>query len=170
MLNFIAFRLPLTHAGTYCMTIVPQTPGPLTIEVTMVLPVDPTINIKQEPETPLLPKMPPKYSKFFESPHSDEQPMPTSDCHEKSPFSSLFNIPLKDTSRDGASIDDGETELESKDEHTKTALSEGHGLFLAPYKSQSSQDSLLLPDSISTFILTQCAQALYGAPSPIIFM
>ncbi|KAL4063949.1 hypothetical protein V8B97DRAFT_1920327 [Scleroderma yunnanense] len=71
----------------------------------------------------------PEYSKFFKFPHSDEQPTPTPDHHEESPSLSLFSMASRDT-------------LRGWDQEMASSW--------PPYKSHSSQDPSLSPDSIST--------------------
>ncbi|KAL4080254.1 hypothetical protein V8B97DRAFT_2002712 [Scleroderma yunnanense] len=48
--------------------------------------------------------------------------MQTSNCREKSPSSSLFNMPVKGTLKDMADVDDSMTEPESEDKGVQTVL------------------------------------------------
>ncbi|KAL4078031.1 hypothetical protein J3A83DRAFT_4369475 [Scleroderma citrinum] len=111
-----------------------QTPGPVTVEIMTILPAqykdeqvqaDPMLVIKQESETP-------KLSKLFKSLDCDKQPVPTSNCEEKSLSSLLFNMPVKGTLKDMADVDDSMTEPESEDKGVKTALTNIRSMLVIP--------------------------------------
>ncbi|KAI6025795.1 hypothetical protein F5J12DRAFT_780594 [Pisolithus orientalis] len=181
MANLISLQLPITHPGTYHVSFTPPTSGILTLEIMTVLPVqckgaqvqtDPMLDVKQDAA--------PELSEIFKSwDHSELEPICTSDCGKKSLTSSLFNTLVKATSNDRAGVDDSITKPESKNENIKTAfahvqffilsvcsstnrLTQGNGLAMFHHQLLSSQQLLCSQESVSTFVLMRCIEALYG--------
>ncbi|KAI6140036.1 hypothetical protein BKA82DRAFT_29302 [Pisolithus tinctorius] len=119
-------------------------------------------------------------SKIFKSrDHGELEPIHTSDCGEKSLTLSLFNTPVKAMLNNRADVNDSVTEPESEDKNIKTALAhvqlfilsvcsstnrltQGDGLATFHHQLLSSQRSSCSQESVSTFVLMRCMEALYG--------